>query len=69
MAELSIDALNVMQMIQANNGSSQSGSFDSNDTEYLLTTGQFLSSAEDVEKFGGRNFSKYAGLPETNCKK
>ena len=28
MAELSIDALNVMQMIQANNGSSQSGSFD-----------------------------------------
>lgn len=49
MAELSIDALNVMQMIQANNGSSQSGSFDSNDTEYLLTTGQFLSSAEDVE--------------------
>ena len=49
MAELSIDALNVMQMIQANNGSSQSGSFDANDTEYLLTTGQFLSSAEDVE--------------------
>jgi multidrug efflux pump subunit AcrB len=38
-----------MQMIQANNGSSQSGSFDANDTEYLLTTGQFLSSAEDVE--------------------
>jgi multidrug efflux pump subunit AcrB len=38
-----------MQMIQANNGSSQSGSFDSNDKEYLLTTGQFLSSAEDVE--------------------
>jgi multidrug efflux pump subunit AcrB len=31
MAELSIDALNVMQMIQANNGSSQSGSFDAND--------------------------------------
>ena len=49
MAELSIDALNVMQMIQANNGSSQSGTFDSNDTQYLLTTGQFLSSAEDVE--------------------
>ena len=49
MAELSIDALNVMQMIQANNGSSQSGNFDSNDTQYLLTTGQFLSSAEDVE--------------------
>ncbi len=49
MAELNVDALSVMQMIQANNGSSQSGSFDSNDQEYLLTTGQFLNSAEDVE--------------------
>ncbi|MDE5518686.1 efflux RND transporter permease subunit [Elizabethkingia meningoseptica] len=49
MAELNVDALSVMQMIQANNGSSQSGTFDSNDTEYLLTTGQFLNSAEDVE--------------------
>ena len=49
MAELNVDALSVMQMITANNGSSQSGTFDSNDTEYLLTTGQFLNSAEDVE--------------------
>ena len=49
MAELNVDALSVMQMIQANNGSSQSGKFDSGDTEYLLTTGQFLNSAEDVE--------------------
>lgn len=49
MAELNVDALSVMQMIQANNGSSQSGKFNSNDTEYLLTTGQFLNSAEDVE--------------------
>jgi multidrug efflux pump subunit AcrB len=38
-----------MQMIQANNGSSQSGSFVQNDTEYLITTGQFLKTAEDVE--------------------
>jgi multidrug efflux pump subunit AcrB len=36
-----------MQMIQANNGSSQSGSFVSNDKEYFATTGQFLT--EDVE--------------------
>ncbi len=36
-------------MIQANNGSSQSGSFVQNDTEYLVTTGQFLSTSEDVE--------------------
>lgn len=49
MAENGVDALGVMQMIQANNGSSQSGSFVADDKEYLLTTGQFLSTAEDVE--------------------
>lgn len=49
MAELNVDPLGIMQMIQANNGSAQSGSFDSGDTEYLLKTGQFLNSAEDVE--------------------
>ncbi|MFM6954853.1 MAG: efflux RND transporter permease subunit, partial [Sphingobacteriaceae bacterium] len=49
LAENGIDALAIMQMIQANNGSAQSGSFVQNDQEYLLTTGQFLSSAEDVE--------------------
>lgn len=49
MAENGIDALGIMQMIQANNGSMQSGSFVQNDTEYLVTTGQFISSKEDVE--------------------
>lgn len=49
MAELNVDPLSIMQMVQANNGSSQSGHFNSNDTEYLLTTGKFLSSAEDVK--------------------
>lgn len=49
MAENGIDAVGVMQMIQANNGSSQSGSFVKSDQEYLVTTGQFLKSAEDVE--------------------
>lgn len=49
MAESNVDALSVMQMIQANNGSSQSGNFVSNDQEYLLTTGQFLTSKDDVE--------------------
>ena len=49
MAELSIDPLGIMQMIQANNGSSQSGKFNSGDTEFMLTTGQFLYSQEDVE--------------------
>ena len=49
MAENGLDALSIMQMIQANNGSSQSGSFVQNDTEYLVTTGKFLATAEDVE--------------------
>ncbi|HEU4788553.1 MAG TPA: efflux RND transporter permease subunit [Flavobacterium sp.] len=49
MAENGVDALGIMQMIQANNGSSQSGSFVNDNKEYLVTTGQFLSNAEDVE--------------------
>lgn len=49
MAENGVDALGIMQMIQANNSSSQSGSFINNDTEYLITTGRFLETAEDVE--------------------
>ena len=49
MAENGVDALSIIQMIQANNGSSQSGSFVQNDTEYLVTTGKFLASTEDVE--------------------
>ena len=49
MAENGVDALGIMQMIQANNGSSQTGSFVQNDKEFLITTGQFLSNAEDVE--------------------
>ena len=49
MSENGVDALGIMQMIQANNGSSQSGSFVENDEDFLVTTGQFLSNAEDVE--------------------
>ncbi len=49
MAENGVDALGIMQMIQANNGSSQSGTFVNNDKEFLVTTGQFLSTSEDVE--------------------
>ncbi|MBL7693554.1 MAG: efflux RND transporter permease subunit [Ferruginibacter sp.] len=48
MNESNVDALGIIQMIQANNGSTQSGSFTANDREFLLTTGQFLSSADDV---------------------
>ena len=49
MAENGIDALGIMQMIQANNTQSQSGSFVKNDQEYLITTGQFLRTQKDVE--------------------
>jgi len=48
MAENGVDALGIMKLIQANNSSSQSGSFLSGDQEYLITTGKFLTSAEDV---------------------
>ena len=49
MAENGVDALSIMQMIQANNGSAQSGSFVQKDKELLVTTGQFLATSEDVE--------------------
>src|SRR5690606_1576375 len=48
MAGNGVDALGIMQMVQANNSSSQSGSFVANDTEYLITTGKFLETSEDV---------------------
>lgn len=48
MAENGVDAFGIMQMIQANNQSSQSGSFVQADREFLITTGQFLESVEDV---------------------
>lgn len=50
MAENGVDPLGIMQMIQSNNQSSQSGSFVQGDQEYLITTGQFLTSAEEVEQ-------------------
>lgn len=49
MAESGVDPLGIMQMIQANNGSSQSGSFTNKDQEYLVSTGQFLTNSADVE--------------------
>ncbi|SFS77504.1 efflux RND transporter permease subunit [Lutibacter maritimus] len=49
MAENGVDALGIMQLIQANNSSSQSGSFVKDDEEFLVTTGKFLTSKDDVE--------------------
>jgi multidrug efflux pump subunit AcrB len=48
MAENGIDPMGISQMIQANN-SSPSASFVNQDEEYLITTGKFLTSADDVE--------------------
>jgi multidrug efflux pump subunit AcrB len=49
MAENGVDALGIMQLIKANNSSSQSGSFVKGDEEFLVTTGKFLTSTNDVE--------------------
>ena len=49
LAESGLDFISVSEMIQANNQQLNSGSFDKNDTEFLVTTGRFLQSAEDVE--------------------
>jgi multidrug efflux pump subunit AcrB len=47
--ENGIDPMGISQMIQANNSSSPSASFVNQDEEYLITTGKFLTSADDVE--------------------
>ena len=49
LAENKIDPLKIMQMIKANNESSQSGEFISQDQAILLTTGEFLKTKKDVE--------------------
>jgi len=48
MASLNIDPLHIAQTIQAANTEFGSGSFSQNDTEYLVQTGSFLETAEDV---------------------
>ena len=48
MAESGLDFLSVSEMIKANNHQLGSGSFDTNDTEFLVTTGRFLENKEDV---------------------
>jgi multidrug efflux pump subunit AcrB len=44
-----LDFLSVAEMIKANNSQLKSGSFDKNDTEFLINTGKFLESVTDVE--------------------
>ena len=49
LAASGLDFLGVAEMIKANNQQMSSGSFDKNDTEFLVTTGNFLKSTTDVE--------------------
>ncbi|WP_298499673.1 efflux RND transporter permease subunit [uncultured Algibacter sp.] len=49
LAASGLDFLMVSEMIKANNSQLNSGSFDKNDTEFLVNTGSFLTSLTDVE--------------------
>jgi len=49
LAESGLDFLSVAQMIKANNQQLSGGTFDKNDTEFMVTTGRFLETATDVE--------------------
>ena len=49
LAASGLDFLGVAEMIKANNQQMTSGSFDKNDTEFIVRTGNFLKSAVDVE--------------------
>lgn len=49
LAASGLDFLSVSEMIKANNSQLTSGSFDKNDTEFLIHTGKFLTSVTDVE--------------------
>lgn len=48
MASLSIDPLRIVQTLQAANTEFSSGSFSRHDTEFLVQTGSFLKTADDV---------------------
>ncbi|PNW28516.1 efflux RND transporter permease subunit [Formosa algae] len=49
LAASGLDFLTVSEMIKANNKQLSAGSFDKSDTEFLVNTGKFLESVEDVE--------------------
>lgn len=50
MAESGLDFLSISQMIKANNQQLSAGSFNKNDNEFLVNTGEFLKTVEDVER-------------------
>ncbi|MCH4553484.1 efflux RND transporter permease subunit [Aestuariibaculum lutulentum] len=49
LAASGLDFLSVSEMIKANNTQLNSGTFDKNDTEFVVNTGKFLESVTDVE--------------------
>ncbi|WP_281980583.1 efflux RND transporter permease subunit [Tenacibaculum mesophilum] len=49
LAASGLDFLSVTEMLKASNQQLSAGSYDKNDTEFLVTTGKFLQSAEDVK--------------------
>ncbi len=49
LAASGLDFLGIAEMIKANNQQLTSGSFDKNDTEFFVATGDFLKSATDVK--------------------
>ncbi len=49
LASSGLDFLSVTEMLKASNHQMSSGSYDKNDTEFLVTTGRFLASADDVK--------------------
>jgi len=52
-----LDLLQIAKTIQSNNSQLSSGKLQKNDNEYLVTTGEFLQSKEDIENLvvGSRN--------------
>lgn len=57
LAASGLDLLHIAKTIQSNNSQSSSGKLQRNDREYLVTTGEFLKSKEDIENLvvGSRN--------------
>ncbi|MCK0189614.1 efflux RND transporter permease subunit [Arenibacter sp. F20364] len=49
LAASGLDFLSVAEMIRASNQQISGGTFDKNDTEFMVTTGKFLETATDVE--------------------
>lgn len=49
LAASGLDFLSVAEMIKANNQQMTAGNYDKNDTEFLVTTGKFLETTDDVK--------------------